>query len=657
MKHHRTLSCFGAMLSLSFGLIFPAVAAGPEDRRPTDPRSVLSTRQSKAGPIAPEDINTAIRVTDATLSTDGKTVAYISDASGRPNLWVMTASGADAHQLVQSDERQGGPLFSRDGREIVFAQDTGGDENYDLYAISIDGGVPRNLTHTADFTEYNPSFSPDGKTLVFISKAAGSPTPNLAMLAWPDGAMRPITHDTDPKADWTPVCWSPDSRTLYANRVASLDDSDVYRINVATGETRVLTKHTEHARIRATGISPDGGTLLLTSNAKGGYFNVALLDLASGQSHWVTDTHWEASSGTFSPDGSTFYYSLNADGRTSLHFIATRSLKELDRQVPPGLNEPGASPQAFLPDGAFLLSHQDSTRPANLYRVAPSGDLKQLTRNESPGLASIPVARSQVIVYRSFDGQLISAFLWTPFNLKRDGSAAAVILPHGGPTGQMVDDFNRRAVTLVSRGFVVLAPNVRGSTGYGMIFQRANIKDLGGADLQDEIAGLEFLKGTGYVDSGKIGIWGASYGGFMTLMAIGKYPSLWAAAVDEFGILDWRAMLTRSEPEAQEYIKSLLGDPDKDQAVYENSSPLKYIRHATAPLLVLQGEKDIRVPKEETEQVISIMQAEHRTVSAVFYPNEGHGFVKRETKIDELTRAAAWFEHFLHGKPLPDNER
>jgi dipeptidyl aminopeptidase/acylaminoacyl peptidase len=624
MNRNRSSVYRAALLGMVSWSILPALAAGPEDRRATDPRSVVSSVQRKARPIRVEDINTAIHVTDASLSTDGQTVAYISDASGRPNVWIMTASGGSPHQLVHSDERQSGPVFSRDGREILFAQDASGDENYDLYAISTGGGEPRNLTHTTDSTEYAPLFSPDGSKLAFITKAAGSPTPNLAVIAWPNGAIRPITRDPDPKANWTPACWSPDSKYLYAVRVGSLDDSDIYRIDIATGAMEILAPHTGHARVRVTDVSPDGNTLLLTSNAQGGYFNVALFDSASGQLRWVTDTRWEASSGGFSPDGKTFYYSLNADGRTSLHFVATNSLKELDRPLPPGLNEAGAAPQAFLPDGGFLLSHQDSSHPANLYVVGPKGDLKPLTRNESAGLAAVPLPSSQVIVYPSFDGQLISAFLWMPFNLKRDGSAAAVILPHGGPTGQTVDDFNRRAVTLVSRGFVVLAPNVRGSTGYGMAFQRANIQDLGGADLRDEVAGLEFLKGTGFVDSRKVGIWGASYGGFMTLMAIGKFPTLWAAAVDEFGILDWSAMLTRSEPELQEYEKSLLGDPEKDRSVYENSSPLKYIRNATAPLLVLQGEKDIRVPKEETEQVIAILQSQHKPVSAVFYPPGGH---------------------------------
>lgn len=206
-----------------------------------------------------------------------------------------------------------------------------------------------------------------------------------------------------------------------------------------------------------------------------------------------------------------------------------------------------------------------------------------------------------------------------------------------------------RAELLASRGFVVIAPNVRGSTGYGMEFQNANVKDLGSGDLKDEIAGVDFLKATGFIDPKLVGSWGGSYGGYMTLMAIGKTPSVWSAAVDEYGILNWMTMLEHEDPSLQEYEKTLLGDPVKDRAIYEASSPLQYIRNETAPLLVLQGENDIRVPKEEAEQVVGILKAAGRTVNAVYYPEEGHGFVKREHQRDELTRSVAWLQKYLQG--------
>ena len=175
----------------------------------------------------------------------------------------------------------------------------------------------------------------------------------------------------------------------------------------------------------------------------------------------------------------------------------------------------------------LLVSHQSSTQPGDLwvYDIAQKTP-RELTFSAIASLTAAKIPPSQVVHYKSFDGKIISAFVWVPFNLKRDGSNPAIVLPHGGPTGQTVDYFNRTVVALATRGYVCIAPNVRGSTGYGIAFQQANVKDLGGGDLQDEIYGAKFLVATGYVDTKKIGITGGSYGGYMTLMAIGKTPDI-----------------------------------------------------------------------------------------------------------------------------------
>ncbi|HEV2379798.1 MAG TPA: prolyl oligopeptidase family serine peptidase, partial [Terriglobia bacterium] len=181
-------------------------------------------------------------------------------------------------------------------------------------------------------------------------------------------------------------------------------------------------------------------------------------------------------------------------------------------------------------------------------------------------------------------------------------------------------------------------------------FQKANFQDLGGGDLKDEIAGVDFLKATGYVDPKRIGITGGSYGGFMTLMAIGKTPDVWAAAVELYGIINWSSMLKSSDPALNEYLKGLLGDPATNRKIYDDDSPITYIRNEKVPLLVLQGENDPRVPKEEAQQVVEILRQEGRTVDVHYYPNEGHGFGKRENQIDSIRRTIAWFDQYLMGK-------
>jgi dipeptidyl aminopeptidase/acylaminoacyl peptidase len=174
-----------------------------------------------------------------------------------------------------------------------------------------------------------------------------------------------------------------------------------------------------------------------------------------------------------------------------------------ERGVPAGMNRPAAVPKAFLLDGSLLVLHEDSSHPEELYQLEKDTRLTQNTHNANETLQHAVLPKSQLVTYKSFDGRMISVFVWVPFNLKRDGTAAAVVMPHGGPT---TDAFNGRAELLATRGFVVIAPNVRGSTGYGMELQNANIKDLGGADLKDEIAGVDFLKETGFIDAKKVGM-------------------------------------------------------------------------------------------------------------------------------------------------------
>jgi dipeptidyl aminopeptidase/acylaminoacyl peptidase len=582
-----------------------------------------------------------------TGSNDGRKIAYTSNASGRQNLWIMNADGTDAHQLVTNDDRQTNTQFTHDDRAVVYSQDRGGNEYYDLYELPVNGGEPRNLTNTPDISETVREFSPDGKLLAITVKQKTASSTNLAVMDWPSGSIRQLTHEAEPKANWLPNAWSPDGRFLYATRSIGIDDSEIFRIDVPTGRSEQLLEHTGKQLISVSCISHDGRTLLVTSNANGGYNNAALLDLATKKVRWITHTEWSVAGAAFTPDGRSAVVVMNADGRASIRFINLETMEQSERGVPPGWNTPAGFPTPFLADGSMLLSHEDSSQPKELYRLAPDDSLTQITHNANETLQRIELPRSQLVTYRSFDGRLISAFVWVPFNLKRDGKAAAVVMPHGGPTGQTSDSFNGRAELLASRGFVVIAPNVRGSTGYGMEFQNANIKDLGGGDLKDEIAGVDFLKATGFIDAKRVGLWGGSYGGYMTLMAIGKTPNVWSAAVDEYGILNWLTMLQHEDPFLQEYEKSLLGDPVRDRSIYEASSPLQYIRNETAPLLVLQGDNDIRVPREEAEQVVAILKAEGRTVDAVYYPEEGHGFVKREHQRDELTRSIAWLQKYL----------
>jgi dipeptidyl aminopeptidase/acylaminoacyl peptidase len=628
-------------------------ASGPGDRQITDPQSVVSASNPAARPVPIDDLYYTRSVFGPSWSPDGRQVVFTTDMSGRFNLWKVSAEGGWPVQLTQSDDVQSSAVWSPDGKWIVFQQDHAGNEMHDLYAIPSDGGEVINLTNTDQIREVAPRWSPDGKTLAITYKPKASPVVDIALLDWQTRQVRKLTNEETKDRSWSTVAWSPDGKTIYARRwEVSGQDSDVYAIEVATGKRENLTPHTGKVLYDASSLSPDGKTLLITSNQKGGYQNVASLDLATKKLTWVTDTKWEAFAGDFSPDGKVFTYVLNEDGRADAYLVEGATGRAEKISMPEGLNFFTGNPTAFAPQGdRLLVSHQSSTQPGELYVFdLAQHHATQLTFSSVASLRSAQMPPSQIVHYKTFDRKIISALLWMPFNLKRDGSNPALVIPHGGPTGQMVDYWNTDAAALASRGYICIAPNVRGSTGYGMEFQKANYQDLGGGDLKDELYAVDFLKATGYVDSKKIGITGGSYGGFMTLMAIGKAPEVWGAAVELYGIINWFTMLKHSDPLLNQYLRSLLGDPEKDRKVYEAASPISFIRDAKAPLLVLQGDNDIRVPKEEAEQVVDILKKQGKTVEAHYYTNEGHGFAKRENQIDAIRRTVEWLDRYLKGR-------
>ena len=641
------------LFSLFFIRLADAQQSSPGSRQVTDPQSIISEVNHSAHPVPVEDLFFTRDAFGPTWSPDGKEIVFTCNLTGRDNLWKVNSNGGWPIQLTQSDDRQYNAVYSPDGKWIVYQQDKGGDELWDLYAVPSTGGDVINLTNTSDIREENPHWSPDGNTIAIAYKLKASPIYDVALLNFKTKSIRNITNEKVSSFGWSPICWSRDGKYLFANRIdAGSTDADIYQINITTGALENLTKHKGKTLYLCSSFSANGKTLLITTNEKNGYQNVALLDIPTKKLKFATDTQWEAYAGSFSPDGKFFTYFINADGRTTIYITnkETNESKKLD--IPNGVNYPAGSPSAYSPSGdRLIISHESSTKPQDLwiYEVSKQRSY-QLTFSTLASLNSVPLPPSRIVHYKSFDGKIISAFLWIPFNLKRDSSNAALVLPHGGPTWQTVDYFDRWVTALASRGYICIAPNVRGSTGYGMDFQKANYQDLGGGDLKDEIYAVKFLKSTGYVNPQKIGITGGSYGGFMTLMAIGKTAEVWGAGVELCGIVNWFTLYQHSDPSLDEYLKSLLGDPIKDSLIYASCSPLKYIHQVKCPLLVLQGDNDPRVPKEEAEQIADILKNDGKIVEAHYYPNEGHGFVKRENQIDAIKRTIEWFDKYLMNK-------
>ena len=646
MRTIATVSASIIALACAASVAHAAVKTPP--RPVTDPKSVESPALPAAAPVPLADLSNSRGLFDAVWSADGKQVFLVTNLSGRFNIWRTDADGSWPLQITQSDEAQAGLAVSPDGKTLYFEEDKGGNEYTDLFAVPTEGGVPVNLTNTSDTREGGLLLAPDGATGVIAHKLKAEGQTNLAIIDLAGKQVRLLTREADPKWQWAAVAWVDGGRALIANR-SFIDSSasEVWRIDVASGAaTRLLGA--KGVIYTAGGATPDGAMLAVTTDEKTGQPHSGIYTVAGKRWRWLKSTPWEQTASDITPDGKAMLVRTLDDVRSSLSLVDLATGAERPVQADPGLVFAYGRPP-FSPDGTrMLFTRSGADSPTELYVAdIATGAAKPLTRLNMASLSPATLPKSQVVTYRSFDGTPISAIVTMPFNLQRDGSAPGIVVPHGGPTGQAQDGFNRTAAALASRGYVVIQPNFRGSTGYGEAFQKANFKDLGGGDLKDTVAAKSFLVDTGFVDGKRVGITGGSYGGFMTLMAIGRTSDEFAAGVQLFGIINWRTMYRDEDAQLQAYQATLLGTPDTDPKVYDAASPLTYLGAAKAPLLQLQGENDIRVPRGQAVEVEDLLKAKGNTVETVFYPAEGHGFYKRENQIDSLRRTVEWFDKYL----------
>lgn len=616
-------------------------------RELTPPKTVRSLVKLDAKSITIEELFKSAGLGGAVWSRDGKSIFVMTNKGGRMNLWRQSLDGDEAEQIQQSDQVQEAPTLAGDC--VIYQSDVDGSLIYDLFSAPTDGGEAENLTGTEDISEAWPVASEQGDRIAFSIRRKEAPSYDIAVMDIESGEIRKLTDEKVDGVQWQVASLSRDGRFLVANRFDwSFTVGEGYLIDVKSGETRRLTPEGVYGHVGD--ISGDNRHISLSIVSEDGVSQAALMDVETGDLVYPMRGEWEQRVGRFSPDGGTMLFVSNVDGRDEVMAFDIAKQKSWKLNLPEGVNSDGPylmTLPEFSPQGdKILFKHASGSEPEDFWIY----DLKTERAKRVTAFAGVEDGRlpkTTLVRYRSFDGTVISAFLWMPYNLKRDGSAPAVIRPHGGPTGQTRDAFSSHAALLASNGYVVLAPNFRGSTGYGRNFLEANQMDLGGGDLKDVVAGAEFLIETDYVDPERIGINGGSYGGYMTLMAIGKTPEVWAAAVEEFGIVNWRTMWGHGAPQNRRYLEGLMGTPTENPDAYDRSSPLTYLPQAKAPLLVLHGENDPIVPLLEAQQVVELMEQHGKVVEAHFYPGEGHGIAKVENRKNALRRMRDWFDAHL----------
>jgi dipeptidyl aminopeptidase/acylaminoacyl peptidase len=652
----RTLAVFAIVILMSTVVAETAAQTLPAPQAVTDPKKVSSKPNAQVEPrsLTIEKLYMTRQIGGATWSPDGKTIAFISNMSGRNNVWLVPAEGGWPTQLTISDQRQSSPAWSPDGKWIAYQSDHDGDEQWDIFLVSPKTGKVVNVTNTPEIAELNPTWSPDGRYLAYEVKPKTSAAYEIDVY---DTALRDVKHITtgtpQDKRNANPI-WSKDGKYIvYTEEQAKGTDSNIFIANVTTGKSTLLTPHTGEQLYFANDISTlgmfDAETVLLTSNALNGYENIGLLlvgrrgDPHPGEIKWLTKDKWEIRGHNFSPDGKHITFSANLDGSEDIYLYELATGKSTSLPIPKGVNSPAGGPNAFSPDGQRLLYyHNGPTAPGDLcvYHLA-TGKSQQITRSLVAGVRSEDMVEPYLVHYPSRDGKwTISAFLYVPFNMARNGQNAAIVYIHGGPTAQTMNSFNRFIQFAVSQGYMVLAPNYRGSTGYGKEFQQANLFDMGGGDLQDILAGVEWIKQTGHLDPKRIAVMGASYGGYLSMMAVTKAPDVWAAGVPIVPFVNWFTEIENEDPVLQQSDLATMGDPVKNKALYEDRSPINFIDQIKAPLLLLAGGHDPRCPKSETQQVVDVIKKRGGTVDYKIYENEGHGFARVENQIDAYKRVA-----------------
>ena len=516
--------------------------------RPTSPaeKLLISELHAPPGPPRPlplEPLFFIRMVAGLAWSGDSSALFFETNITGRYNLWRVPSTGGWPIQLTVSEERTQLVSTSNDGRFLLYTQDEEGDEKPNLFLMSPRGGAGVPLTATTRVGYRGLHFSHDSTQLAFAAEIEGPGRYGVFIVALPESLEALAEHRPAPRriipADermWRVGAWSRDDRFLAVIHTVDSHHNGVAVVDLQGNVKELIPDDREH-ETEVIAWSPDGSKLLVNSNlGPGGQMAPGLLSIATGEITWLVISDWEATALQWSLDGRHIAWKLNEAGSERLYLLEVAS--GTSTEVPLETGVFGAV--RFNPDGSRLaFSYGSADRPSDLWAMPLGGTPFQVSHSLVGGLEASDFVRPRIVTFPSADGTLIPAFLYLPRGAVPDGDLPGLVMIRGGPTAQTQNRWSRDIQYLVSRGYAVIAPNYRGSTGFGREFMESNRMDLGGGDLQDIIAARGFLIDSGYVDAARVGLMGGSYGGYLTLMALTKAPELWTAGVAVVPFANW----------------------------------------------------------------------------------------------------------------------
>ena len=430
--------------------------------------------------------------------------------------------------------------------------------------------------------------------------------------------------------------WSPDGRWLVLDKALTSANNDLYLVDLtAPGEPKLLTPHEGDVAYTAFDFTPDSKAVLIGTDQNGEFQQAIRHDLASGANTPLIQANWDVSFVFYSPSGRYRVSGLNADAKTELTLLDATTSQPVAMT---GLPDGDIGNVRFSDDEktiAFTVS--SDTSPADVFVAdLTTGQARRLTHALNPAIDENALVEATIVRYPGEGGVMIPAVLYKPKGASAANPAPAIVLVHGGPGGQTRRGYSAMVQHLVNHGYAVLGANNRGSSGYGKTFFHLDDKKHGEADLRDIVAGGEWLRRQDWVADDQVAVMGGSYGGYITAAALAFHPDAFAAGVDIFGVTNWVRTLESIPPwwGAQRIaLYDEMGDPATDAGRHRRISPLFHTEGINKPLLVVQGENDPRVLKVESDELVAAVRANGVPVDYVVFPNEGHGFTRRDNRI------------------------
>ncbi|MDP8911903.1 MAG: S9 family peptidase, partial [Actinomycetota bacterium] len=576
----------------------------------------------------------------ADISPDGTTVLVKSNLTGTMQLYRVTAAGGALEQLTDFAEPVDGFFVPRRQR-ILLQMDEGGNERHQLYLLDADpGGVLEPLVVEPDVLHRTPSCTRDGRLLAYATTRRNGIDFDIVVRDLETGDE----HVAFARGGWCEAAgFSPDGAMLTVSRATERSgDNDLYLVDVASGEVSLALPHEDEAYVGAPAWLPDGTGFYVATSAGRDLVGIARYNLRSHSWQYVIEDRWDLECHV-DEAGRNLLVEANVDGYSRLELRDPATLEPRDEVALPGRGV--VSDVVFSRDGRFVAYHFTSPLVAGdtwLYDVQ-SGESVRLTT--SPGaVAPEELAEPELHRFSSFDGETVPVFLYLP---PGPGPFPVVIMIHGGPESQLRPIFNPLAQYFVAAGYAVAAPNVRGSTGYGKRYE--HLDDVGKRlDAGRDLVSLhDWLARDGRIDRDRAVLYGGSYGGYMVLAGLAFHPERWAAGVETVGISSLVTFLENTAEWRRAFREREYGSLERDRQFLEEVSPLRHVEAIRAPLFVIHGANDPRVPVGEAEQIHRSLTQRGIRCELLVYPDEGHGLARLHNRLDAYPQAVAFLEEVL----------